>query len=154
LALSFQFQSSECVNERGQEEEIGMSNGFRDLVVWKKSMQLAVGIYELTKEFPREEIYGLTSQMRRSAVSIPSNIAEGQGRANPAEFRQFISIARGSNCELQTQLELALALKFGNPAAIDLAQQLSEEIRKMLYGLLSSLKQPPKRTNLELRTLN
>jgi four helix bundle protein len=138
----------------GQEAESEMSTGFRDLVVWQKSMQLAVEIYELTEEFPREEIYGLTSQMRRSAVSIPSNIAEGQGRANPAEFRQFISIARGSNCELQTQLELALALKFGNAATIDLAQQLSEEVRKMLYGLLSSLKQPSKRTNLELRTLN
>jgi four helix bundle protein len=124
-----------------------MSSGFRDLVVWQKSMQLAVEIYELTKEFPREEVYGLTSQMRRSAVSIPSNIAERQGRANPAEFRQFVSIARGSNCELQTQLELALALKFGNPATIDLARQLSEEV-------LSSLKQPSKRTNLELRTLN
>jgi four helix bundle protein len=110
-------------------------------------MQLAVEICELTNEFPREEIYGLSSQMRRSAVSIPSNIAERQGRANPAEFRQFVSIARGSNCELQTQLELALALKFGNPATIDLARQLSEEV-------LSSLKQPSKRTNLELRTLN
>jgi four helix bundle protein len=131
-----------------------MSSGFRDLVVWQKSMQLAVEVYELTKEFPREEVYGLTSQMRRSAVSIPSNIAEGQGRANPAKFRQFISIARGSDCELQTQLELALALKFGNPATIYLAQQLSDEVRKMLYGLLSSLKQPSERRNLELRTLN
>jgi len=117
-------------------------------------MQLAAEIYELTKEFPREEIYGLTSQMRRSAVSIPSNIAEGQGRANPAEFRQFISIARGSNCELQTQLELALALKFGNADMIASAQQLSEEVRKMMYGLLSSLKPTSKPTNLEIRTLN
>jgi four helix bundle protein len=131
-----------------------MSTGFRDLVVWQKSMHLAVEIYESTEEFPRGEIYGLTSQMRRSAVSIPSNIAEGRGRANPSEFRQFVSIARGSNCELQTQLELALALKFGSPATIASVQQLSEEVRKMLYGLLSSLKQPSKRTNLELRTLN
>jgi four helix bundle protein len=81
-----------------------MSIGFHDLVVWQKSMQLAVSVYELTKQFPREELYGLTSQVRRSAVSIPSNIAEGQGRANPGEFRQFIAIARGSNCELETQL--------------------------------------------------
>jgi four helix bundle protein len=93
--------------------------------------------------------------MRRSAVSIPSNIAEGQGRANPAEFRQFVSIARGSNCELQTQLELALALKLVDPASINSAQQLSEEVRKMLYGLISSLGQASKRiTNLEPRTLN
>jgi len=132
-----------------------MSTGFRDLVVWQKSMQLAVTVYDLTKHFPREEIYGLTSQMRRSAVSIPSNIAEGQGRANPAEFRQFVSIARGSNCELQTQLELALALKLVDPASINSAQQLSEEVRKMLYGLISSLGQASKRiTNLEPRTLN
>jgi four helix bundle protein len=132
-----------------------MSTGFRDLVVWQRSMQLAVTVYDLTKHFPREEIYGLTSQMRRSAVSIPSNIAEGQGRANPAEFRQFVSIARGSNCELQTQLELALALKLGDPASINSAQQLSEEVRKMLYGLISSLGQASKRiTDLEPRTLN
>jgi four helix bundle protein len=132
-----------------------MSTGFRDLVVWQRSMQLAVTVYDLTKHFPREEIYGLTSQMRRSAVSIPSNIAEGQGRANPAEFRQFVSIARGSNCELQTQLELALALKLVDPASINSAQQLSEEVRKMLYGLISSLGQASKRiTNLEPRTLN
>jgi four helix bundle protein len=116
-----------------------MSIGFRDLVVWQKSMQLAVSVYELTKQFPREELYGLTSQVRRSAVSIPSNIAEGQGRANPGEFRQFIAIARGSNCELETQLELASTLKFGDPAMIDAAQQLSDEVRKMLYGLYSSL---------------
>jgi len=122
-----------------------MSTGFRDLVVWQRSMQLAVTVYDLTKHFPREEIYGLTSQMRRSAVSIPSNIAEGQGRANPAEFRQFVSIARGSNCELQTQLELALALKLVDPASINSAQQLSEEVRKMLYGLISSLGQASKR---------
>jgi hypothetical protein len=84
-----------------------MSIGFRDLVVWQKSMQLAVSVYELTKQFPREELYGLTSQVRRSAVSIPSNIAEGQGP--------------------------------GDPAMIDAAQQLSDEVRKMLYGLYSSL---------------
>jgi four helix bundle protein len=100
--------------------------------------------YELTKQFPREEIYGPTSQMRRSAVSIPSNIAEGQGRANPGEFKQFIAIARGSNCELQTQLELALAFKFGDQAMIDSAQQLSDEVRKMLFGLHASLDPKPK----------
>ena len=102
-------------------------------------MQLAVQIYGLTKDFPREEMYGLTSQMRRCAVSIPSNIAEGQGRANLAEFRQFIAIARGSNCELQTQLALARTLGFGDGKRIEGAEQISEEIRKMLFGLLQSL---------------
>jgi four helix bundle protein len=101
----------------------------------------------LTKGFPREEVYGLTSQMRRCAVSIPSNIAEGQGRANRAEFRQFIGIARGSNCELQTQLALARALGPGNSRLIETAEQLSEEIRKMLFGLLGSLKGTTKAMN-------
>jgi four helix bundle protein len=115
----------------------------------------AIGSFSLridTKRFPREEIYGLTSQMRRSAVSIPSNIAEGQGRANPCEFRQFIAIARGSNCELQTQLELALDFKFGDQTMIDSAQQLSDEVRKMLFGLHASL--DPKSKQRELRTKN
>jgi four helix bundle protein len=77
-----------------------MIHSFRDLQIWQKAMQLAVAVYRLTDAFPREERYGLTSQIRRSAVSIPSNIAEGQGRTNLGEFRQFLGIARGSNCEL------------------------------------------------------
>jgi four helix bundle protein len=116
-----------------------VAKSFRDLTVWQKSMELAVQIYGLTKQFPREEIYGLTSQMRRSAVSIPSNIAEGQGRTSRAEFRQFVGIARGSNCELQTQLALARTLGLGNRSLIDTAEQLSVEIRKMLFGLIESL---------------
>jgi len=71
---------------------------FRDLQVWQKSMELTVVVYRITQSFPREEAFGLTSQLRRSAVSIPSNIAEGQGRLNTREFRQFLGIARGSNC--------------------------------------------------------
>jgi four helix bundle protein len=84
-----------------------MIHSFQDLQIWQKSIQLAVAVYRLTDGFPREERYGLRSQIRRSAVSIPSNIAEGQGRTNLGEFRQFLGIARGSNCELQTQLEIA-----------------------------------------------
>ena len=79
--------------------------------------------------------------MRRSVVSIPSNIAEGQGRANAGEFRQFLGIARGSNCEVQTQLELARALNYGTPQLIGEAESLSEEVRKMLFGILDSLKE-------------
>jgi four helix bundle protein len=116
-----------------------VANSFRELVVWQKSMQLAVQVYGLTKEFPREEIYGLTSQLRRCSVSIPSNIAEGQGRANVGEFRHFLAIARGSSCELQTQLSLARTLGFGSEKLIVEAERLSEEIRKMLFGLLQSL---------------
>ena len=102
-------------------------------------MQLSVAVYRLTREFPREEVYGLTSQIRRSAVSVPSNIAEGQGRLSPGEFRQFLSIARGSNCELQTQLEIARALEIGNPVLIGEADRLSHEVGKMIYSLLQSL---------------
>ncbi len=89
-----------------------MIHSFRDLLVWQRSMQLTEAVYRLTEGFPREERYGLTSQIRRSAVSIPSNIAEGQGRTNLGEFRQFLGIARGSNVRIQTQLEIARTLRF------------------------------------------
>jgi four helix bundle protein len=120
-----------------------MGQSFRDLIVWQRAMQLTVTIYRLTQRFPSEELYGLTSQLRRSAVSIPSNIAEGQGRMSVGEFRQFLGIARGSNCEVQTQLEIARALKFGEPRLIDEAETLSNEVRKMLFGMLQSLTNEP-----------
>jgi four helix bundle protein len=104
------------------------------------SMELTVVVYKFTQGFPREELFGLSAQLRRSAVSIPSNIAEGQGRLNTREFRQFLSIARGSNCELQTQLGIARALGFGDPAILERAEDLSHRIGKMLFKLLSTLK--------------
>jgi len=116
-----------------------MVQTFRDLIVWQRSMELTVAIYRLTQKFPREEIYGLTSQIRRSAVSIPSNIAEGQGRLSQREFKHFLSIARGSNSELQTQLEIARALGFGESTMIDEAEILSHEVGKMLFALLESI---------------
>jgi four helix bundle protein len=103
-------------------------------------MQLTVVIYRLTREFPREEIYGRTSQIRRSAVSMPSNIAEGHGRLNSGEYRQFLGIARASNFELQTQLEIARAIEIGNPKLLDEAEGLSHEVGKMLYAILESIK--------------
>ncbi len=115
------------------------AQSFHDLVVWQRAMQLTVAVYRLTAEFPREEQYGLTNQVRRSAVSIPSNIAEGQGRLSVGEFKQFLGIARGSNFEVQTQLEIARALKFGNPSMVNEAEKLSHEIGKMIYGLLESI---------------
>jgi four helix bundle protein len=117
-----------------------MGNSFRDLLVWQRAMQLAVAVYRLTRDFPREELYGLTSQARRSAVSISSNIAEGQGRLSSGEFKQFLGIARGSNFELQTQIEIARSLKMGDPKLLDEADGLSHEVGKMLYGMLESLK--------------
>jgi four helix bundle protein len=117
-----------------------MVQSFRDLQVWQRAMQLTVAIYRLTQEFPREEVYGLSSQIRRAAVSVPSNIAEGQGRLGTGEFRQFLGVARGSNFELQTQLEIAKTLGFGDAKVIDEAESLSHEVGKMLYALLESLK--------------
>jgi four helix bundle protein len=103
-------------------------------------MDLSVLVYRITQNFPREETYGLGSQLRRSAVSIPSNIAEGQGRLNTREFKQFLGIARGSTCEVQTQLELALRLGLGEPRLIKEAEVLSHEIGRMIYAILGKLK--------------
>jgi four helix bundle protein len=113
---------------------------FRDLKVWQRSMQMAVAIYRLTQESPREEIHGLTSQMRRAAVSVPSNIAEGHGRLGTNEYRQFLGIARGSNFELQTQLEIARALGIGNQKLLDETEGLSHEVGKMIFGILDKIK--------------
>jgi len=111
---------------------------YRDLIVWRRGIELATKIYRLTGDFPREETYGLTTQLRRAAVSVPSNIAEGQGRLTTGEFRQFLGIARGSNCELQTQLEIARALGFVEPGRIDQAESLSNEVGKMISSLLQA----------------
>jgi four helix bundle protein len=116
-----------------------VGQAFRDLQVWQRAIQLTVVIYRLTQGFPREEVYGLSSQIRRSAVSIPSNIAEGQGRLSVGEFRHFLGIARGSNHELQTQLEIARSLGFGDSVLINQAESLSQEVGKMIYALLESL---------------
>jgi len=113
---------------------------FRDLQVWQRSMELTVAIYRLTQAFPREEAFGLISQLRRSAISIPSNIAEGHERMNPREFKHFLLIARGSNCELQTQLEVSAILRFGDPQSLNNAQSLSHEIESMLFALLGRLR--------------
>jgi len=115
-------------------------HSFRDLIVWQKSITMAVSVYKLTQGFPREELYGLTSQMRRATVSVASNIAEGHGRLNTGEYRQFLGVARGSNFELQTQLEIARALGVGNSKSLDEADGLSHEIGKMIYGILESIK--------------
>lgn len=103
-------------------------------------MELTVAIYRFTQAFPREEAFGLISQLRRAAISIPSNIAEGHGRMNAREFKHFLLIARASNCELQTQLEVSANLKFGDPELGNKAEMLSQEIEKMLFALLSRLR--------------
>ena len=116
-----------------------MVQSFRDLQVWQRAIQLTVAIYRITQSFPREELYGLAGQIRRSAVSVPSNIAEGQGRLTTGEFKQFLGIARGSNCELQTQLEITRALGYCDLHKIEEAEGLSFEVGKMINSLLQSL---------------
>ncbi|HEX4029885.1 MAG TPA: four helix bundle protein [Terracidiphilus sp.] len=117
-----------------------MVQSFRDLTVWQRSIQMTVAVYRLTQDFPREEIYGLTSQMRRAAVSVPSNIAEGHGRLSTGEYKQFLGIARGSNFELQTQIEIARALGKGDPKLLNETEGLSHEVGKMIFGILESIK--------------
>jgi four helix bundle protein len=117
-----------------------MVHSFRDLLAWQRSIQLTVAVYGLTKDFPREELFGLTSQIRRAAVSVPSNIAEVHGRNSTGEYRQFLGIARGSNFEVQTHLEIARALNLGDSALIDQAEGLSHEVGKMISGILTAIK--------------
>ena len=112
-----------------------MGNTFRDLKVWKKSIELSILVYRFTGSFPREELYGLVSQMRRASVSIASNIAEGSARGTRREFRQFVKLAEGSNCELQTQLLIALELGFGKKDDAIRIDELSNEVGRMLTAL-------------------
>ena len=112
-----------------------MAKSYRELKVWEKSIDLTVLVYELTEGFPRNEVFGLTSQMRRAPVSIASNIAEGSVRGTRRDFRQFVKVAHGSNCELQTQMIIAGRLGFGSEENRVKAELLSQEIGKMLSGL-------------------
>jgi four helix bundle protein len=113
---------------------------FRDLVVWHRSIELCVAVYEFTRAFPSDEMYGLRSQLRRASVSIPSNIAEGCGRKSTGELIQFASIARGSNFEVQTQLVIARKLRFGAESNLIQCEQLSTEVTKMLNSWINSLR--------------
>ena len=102
-------------------------------------MEMTVAVYECTTTFPREEIYGLTSQVRRASVSVASNIAEGRGRITPGEFKQFLGTAQGSNFEVQTQLELSRRLGLGSEVSLNKAMTLSIEVGKMLSSLIAKL---------------
>jgi four helix bundle protein len=112
---------------------------YRDLLVWQKSMSLTKAIYRETDALPKSELYGLQSQMRRAAVSVPSNIAEGHGRLNDGHFRQFLAVARGSLFELQTQFELTNDLKFLNETRFRELMEQCEEVARMINGLVASL---------------
>jgi four helix bundle protein len=112
---------------------------YRDLIVWRKAMDLVIEVYRLTRSFPREELYALTSQIRRAVVSIPSNIAEGQARHSTAEFRNFLSIAQGSRAEVETQIAIAKRLGYTTDAEVAAAASLLTEIQKMLTVLQKRL---------------
>jgi len=113
---------------------------FRNLLIWQRAVQLSLATYKLTASFPDSEKFGLTSQLRRASVSVASNIAEGYGRATQGEFVQFLGNARGSNCELQTQLVIAAGLRMGSAVELKSAEDVSQEVAKMLVALMKRLR--------------
>jgi len=112
---------------------------YRDLQAWQKSMTLVTEIYKILKSFPKDEIYGLTSQMKRCAISIPSNMAEGYGRNSTNEYIHFLRIATGSLYELQTQLEISTNLNYLDKDSFDKLYESSREIERMLSSLIRKL---------------
>src|ERR1700691_3003555 len=116
-----------------------MGDSFRDLQVWQRAIQLSLSVYRLTEGFPKDEVFGLTSQLRRAGVSVASNIAEGYGRSSTGEYKQFLGVARGSILEVQTQLVIARELDFGEVEALTRVVGLSEEVGKMLAAILKKL---------------
>jgi len=117
-----------------------MTKNYTDLIVWQKAMTLVTDIYRITMKLPKDELFGLASQLRRAAVSIPSNIAEGQGRLSKGEFRTFLGNARGSLSELETQIIICKNLDFiAEPEAARLLEMASE-VGRILNGLIASMK--------------
>ena len=114
---------------------------YRDLLVWQKAMNFVTQIYTITKTFPPEELYGLTSQIRRSAVSVPSNIAEGYGRNSTKDYTRFLQIANGSLYELQTQLEICCSLAYIHKETFNKAYDQSREVERMLSSLIRKIKE-------------
>ena len=117
-----------------------MAKNYTDLIVWQKAMTLVTEIYRITMKFPKDELFGLTSQLRRAAVSIPSNIAEGQGRLSQGEFRLFLGNARGSLSELETQVLIARNLDFMSEIEADRLLEMANEVGRTLNGLIASTK--------------
>lgn len=115
-------------------------DSFKDLRAWRRAMEMVVSLYRLTESFPSSERYGLTSQLRRAGVSVPSNIAEGYGRSGRGEYVLFLCHARGSNSEVETQLEIAKALGFGGQREIAEAESLCADVGRLLGALIRSLK--------------
>ena len=114
------------------------TKSFKDLIVWQKAYKLVIEVYKITKNFPKDEIYGLSQQIRRATVAIPSNIAEGYGRQYNKEYRQFLSIAYGSLCELETQYLLSIDLDYVNRN--EAVENLMKEVGSMLYRMLNPIR--------------
>ena len=112
---------------------------YRDLLVWRRSMELVKQVYIVTKHLPKEELFVLTSQLRRAVNSIPSNIAEGYGRHSQNDYLRFLNIARGSKNEVETQLQICLMLDYLKPETISAAQTLCTEVGKMLNSLINTV---------------
>ena len=115
-------------------------HNLKELKIWKKAIDLAIDVYKATENFPKEEKYGLTSQTRRSAVSVPSNIAEGAGRNSDKEFSHFLGISNGSSYELQTQLIISNKLNLLSDTTVEPLLYRIDEIQKMNYGFQKTLK--------------
>lgn len=118
-----------------------MAQSYRQLVAWQKAMEFVTEIYRATQTFPRDEIYGLTSQLRRAAISVPSNIAEGQARYSRREFNRFLMVARGSLAEIETQITIATSLDYLTSATTRLLLSKTAELGRILNGLIASTKE-------------
>lgn len=121
-------------------ENANRVQSFQDLIARQRSIEFCIAIYALTAHFPKTEAYGLTAQLRRAAVSVASNLAEGHGRATTGEFLQFIGVARGSNCEVATQLVIAKRLGFGVPEDLENAQRLCGECGRLIGALMKAIR--------------
>jgi len=119
-----------------------MGRSYKDLVAWRKAMELVTATYRASAKFPKDELFGLTSQLRRAAISIPSNIAEGQGRLSEKEFRYFLGQSRGSLMEVETQIQIAQNLGYLQSHEAEVLLESCAEVGRILNGLLASICKP------------
>lgn len=120
--------------------ETSKIKSYRELLIWQKSILVVTNIYKLTRDFPKEELFGITSQMRRCAISIPSNIVEGFGRKSQGDFKRFLNISLGSTYELQTQIEISQNLEYLNTENYKYLMESCVELEKMMNSLVSKIK--------------
>jgi four helix bundle protein len=142
LCFHYQVDASTMNKRIEQREAISMSGTYADLQVWQAAMDLAEDIYRITKTFPREETYGLSIQLRRAAVSVPSNIAEGKGRSSDKELAQFLCHSRGSLFEIETQVNLARRLGYLDTRQAEAVFQQTVRVGQLLNGLLRAFRPP------------